>query len=496
MLKDVTDILTADEIEIEIDQDLFLDCYAHLLEPNEIDIEFVWGGRDSGKSQHVAQQLIKECLELDYFRCVLIKKTHESIKDSQWQTIKDIIEEWNLEEYFSFRSSPLEIECVNGNKFIARGCDNPVKLKSIRNPSHVWYEEGDQLTLQDFTTILTTLRSNYGKVKQFFVFNPELPKGLVDKKDFWLYKNWFSHTEEKNFTTTKTIKHKERELSITYRSTHTTYLDNPYCTDERIVYHESLKDENPAKYGPYTQGEWGTYSNEKPFFYSYNHSKHYFFTQYAPSKDYDFSIGFDFNANPTSAVLGQFNRHTLTWNIFDVIIADEANEYNVSPLAAVCIQIKEKYVDTGITPTYRLQVTGDASGKYGSADRQKAQTYYSTIARYLKLNESQIVVRDANLTHILSGDLINEAFNKLPKGHVNLCDVPDLEKDIKRSFPDKDKSLNEAKSKFGLHILDAWRYLMDLWFGHINGYWTSSTVEIQDNILSLKRRIESLKNAA
>ena len=209
-----------------------------------------------------------------------------------------------------------------------------------------------------------------------------------------------------------------------------------------------------------------------------------------------FPTGFDFNANPTSAVLGQFNRHTLTWNIFDVIIADEANEYNVSPLAAVCIQIKEKYVDTGITPTYRLQVTGDASGKYGSADRQKAQTYYSTIARYLKLNESQIVVRDANLTHILSGDLINEAFNKLPKGHVNLCDVPDLEKDIKRSFPDKDKSLNEAKSKFGLHILDAWRYLMDLWFGHINGYWTSSTVEIQDNILTFKRRIESLKNAA
>jgi phage terminase large subunit len=496
MLREITDILTADEIEIEIDQDLFLDCYAHLLEPNEIDIEFVWGGRDSGKSQHVAQQLIKECLELDYFRCVLIKKTHESIKDSQWQTIKDIIEEWNLEEYFSFRTSPLEIECVNGNKFIARGCDNPVKLKSIRNPSHVWYEEGDQLTLQDFTTILTTLRSNYGKVKQFFVFNPELPKGLVDKKDFWLYKNWFSHTEEKNFTTTKTIKHKERELSISYRSTHTTYLDNPYCTDERIVYHESLKDENPAKYGPYTQGEWGTYSNEKPFFYSYNHTKHYFFTKYAPSKDYDFSIGFDFNANPTSAVLGQFNRHTLTWNIFDIIIADEANEYNVSPLAAVCIQIKEKYVDTGLTPTYRIQVTGDASGKYGSADRQKAQTYYSTIARYLKLNESQIVVRDANLTHILSGDLINEAFNKLPKGHVNLCDVPDLEKDIKRSFPDKDKSLNEAKSKFGLHILDAWRYLMDLWFGHINGYWTSSTVEIQDNILSLKRRIETLKNAA
>ena len=492
---DLEDISTP-EIEIEIDEDLFLDCYHHLLEPKKIDIEFIWGGRDSGKSQHVAQQLIKESLELDYFRCVLIKKTHESIKDSQWQTLKDISEDWELDDYYHFTKSPLEIECRNENKFISRGCDNPGKLKSIRNPSHVWIEEGDQLSQDDFTTILTTLRNSNGRVKIYFVFNPELPKGIIDKKDFWLWKNWFSHTEEKNFTATKTIKHKGKEISITYRSTHTTYVDNPYCTDERIVFHESLKEQNPAKYGPYTLGNWGTYSNEKPFFYSYNNTKHYFFNQYQPNKDYNLCIGFDFNANPTSAVLGQFNRHTLTWNVFDVIIADEANEYNVSPLAAVCMQIKQKYIDTGLIPVYRIQVTGDASGKNGSADRQKAQTYYSTIARYLKLNESQLIVRDANLTHILSGDMINEVLNKLPAGHFNLFDVPELEKDIKRSFPDKDKSLNEAKSKFGLHILDAWRYLMDLWFGNISGYWTTDTTEINNNIISINRRIESLKNAA
>jgi hypothetical protein len=84
----------------------------------------------------------------------------------------------------------------------------------------------------------------------------------------------------------------------------------------------------------------------------------------------------------------------------------------------------------------------------------------------------------------------------LQKGHFTIFDIPELEKDIKRSFPDKDKSLNQAKKQFGLHVLDAWRYLMDLWFGHINEYYTDNIQDIQNNILSLKRRIETLKNAA
>ena len=496
MLREITDILSTDEVEIEIDQDLFLDCYYHLLEDNTIDIEFVWGGRDSGKSQHVAQQLEKECLELDYFRCVLIKKTHESIKDSQWQTIKDICEEWELDDYFRFVKNPLEIECVNGNKFISRGCDNPAKLKSIRNPSHVWIEEGDQLTQDDFTTILTTLRNSSGKVKIYFVFNPELPKGIIDKKDFWLWKNWFSHTEEKNFTATKTIQHKGKEISITYRSTHTTYVDNPYCTDERIVFHESLKEQNPAKYGPYTLGEWGTYSNEMPFFYSYNHTKHYSFAKYVIDSTCTLDIGFDFNIAPCVAIIGQYNRHRLTWNVFDVVMEDPTNKYGLSSLAAVCATIREKYIDTGMVPAYRIRVTGDASGKSGSADRQEAVTFYTTIMRSLKLYEGQIIIRNSNLAHIMSGDMINNVLHLLPKGHFTIFDIPELEKDIKKSFPDKDKSLNQAKKQFGLHVLDAWRYLMDLWFGHINEYYTDNIQDIQNNIISINRRIETLKNAA
>lgn len=91
--------------------------------------------------------LLRKCLFESYFRCVLIKKTFESIKDSQWQMLKDIADKWGVLDDFEFKVAPLEIVCKNKqhNSFIARGCDKPEKLKSIANPSHAWYEEGLRL---------------------------------------------------------------------------------------------------------------------------------------------------------------------------------------------------------------------------------------------------------------------------------------------------------------------------------------------------------------
>ncbi len=117
------------DIQIDIDPNLFLDCYKPLLK-SDADIHFLWGGRDSGKSYFIAQKLIVDCLKNRYFRCIMVKKTYESIKDSQFQTIKDLVYKWKLEDLFTFNKSPLEITCVNGNTFIARGCDMPERLKS------------------------------------------------------------------------------------------------------------------------------------------------------------------------------------------------------------------------------------------------------------------------------------------------------------------------------------------------------------------------------
>lgn len=137
--------------EIEISDEVFLPVYRHLVDTaDQYDIDFLYGGRDSGKSRQIAQQLVLDCLGLDYFRCVLIRNVKETVKDSQWQLIKDVVDEWGMSDLFTFTTSPLSIRCKNGNTFLARGCDDTAKLKSITEPSHCWIEEGNQIGETDF----------------------------------------------------------------------------------------------------------------------------------------------------------------------------------------------------------------------------------------------------------------------------------------------------------------------------------------------------------
>ena len=242
---------------IRIPKTKFLDVYHHLLEPEPvIDIDFLYGGRDSGKSRFIASKLILDCLSLPYFRCILTRKVKDTIKDSQWQLIKDITEEWGLDHLFKFNKSPLEIHCVNGNKFICRGLDEPAKIKSVSNPSHCWVEEGNQIDNVDFVTILTSLRYNDGNVKTWFSFNPECD---VNYTDFWLYQEWFEHTESLSWVWNKSIDVDGEIITYNVRATHSTYRNNPYCSIQRKALYESYKKSknNAYWYQTYTLGLWG-----------------------------------------------------------------------------------------------------------------------------------------------------------------------------------------------------------------------------------------------
>ena len=99
-----------------------------------------YGGRGSSKSVFAAKKLVFRCLSEKFFRCILVRNTYATIKDSSYQTIKDIIYEFGLEELFDFKIQPLEIHCKNGNFFIARGCDDATKIKSVKDAPTVWYE--------------------------------------------------------------------------------------------------------------------------------------------------------------------------------------------------------------------------------------------------------------------------------------------------------------------------------------------------------------------
>lgn len=362
-------------IEIEIDEDIILPCYRHFID-STADINFVWGGRDGGKSYGIAQTLLIESLNPGYFRCILIKKTHESIKDSQWQLLKDIATDWGIDHLFTFKTSPLEIICKhNGNKFIARGCDKPEKMKSISNPSHAWFEEGNQLTLQDYIVSSTTLRSNNGKVKQWFSFNPE-PDG--DYTNYWLFKTYFAHHTDNysfNDNITTTLPDGSKHV-ITYTSTHTTYHDNPYCTAERRARLESLKAIDPFYYQVFTLGQWGNISNDSPWAVAFSYDNHV--GRPVLSREHEVYLSFDFNRNPACcSVIQHYNGKV---RVLETI------KKKGSGTDSICRYVLEHYSNC------LYIVTGDYSGNTASSLFEEEITNYTVIQNTLGLADGQIQI--------------------------------------------------------------------------------------------------------
>lgn len=362
-------------IEVEIDEEVFLPCYRHLIE-STADLNFIWGGRDSGKSHFIAQKLIVDCLNLPYFRCLLVKKTYESIKDSQWQLIKDICEEWGISHLFDFKSSPLQIICANGNKFMGRGCDKVGKIKSISNPSHAWIEEGNQLTHQDYIVLSTTLRSNKGSVQQWFSFNPEADG---DYTKYWLYTTYFSnHTGNFNFSDKITSILPDGEIqTLTYTSTHTTYQNNPYCSAQRKASLESLKVIDPFYYNCFTLGQWGNLTNNTPWAYAFKADEH--IGRPELNRKYEVYLSFDFNRSPACCSVIQ--------HYGGKIRVLETIKLQNSGTDAICNYVLMHY------PGCLYIVTGDYSGNTASSLFDEKISNYTVIQRILNLSDGQIQIK-------------------------------------------------------------------------------------------------------
>lgn len=245
------------EINITISKDRFLPIYQPLILSDEVfDIDFLYGGRDSGKSRHIAMQLIVECLRPLVFRCLLIRKVLNTVRDSQYSLIESIVEEWGIKHLFKFNSSRLEIKCINGNGFFGRGLDDVGRIKSFNNPSCAWLEEMNQITSEDFVVVLTSLRNNFVNVKTWCSFNPECDMSYTE---FWLWQEYFMHTEDYNFTWVKKIEVDDEIIEFKVRATHSTYRNNPYCKPQRKALLESYKISKNSEYWfqVYTMGLWG-----------------------------------------------------------------------------------------------------------------------------------------------------------------------------------------------------------------------------------------------
>lgn len=318
-----------------------------------------YGGRGSSKSDFAVKKLIYRCLTEDYFRYILVRKTYNTIKDSSYQTLKDVIIDLGLAELFEFKVQPLEIVCKNGNKFIARGCDDPTKLKSVKDPTGVWWEE-DVPEENDFITITTSVRTKKADyLQEIFTINPEVEGNY---EDHWFWKWFFKDKIGNSFSSKVTIKIDENTSEeVTYTTHHSTYKHNRWIPKSFIAFLMDLKEKNPYYYTVYCLGLWGNRQTGGLFYKCFNRSRQVIDVRSVPGfegkKPYNPDIAihasFDFNVNPFVTLRLWQIIGKKAYNIDEICLP-----YPRNTTLAACQEFKRLY------PGHRagLFIYGDPSG--------------------------------------------------------------------------------------------------------------------------------------
>lgn len=358
----------------------------------------MYGGRGSSKSDFAAKKLIFRCLSEDYFKCVLIRNSYNSIKESSYEQLKETIIDLGLEELFEFKIQPLEINCkINNNRFIARGCDDTSKLKSLKDFSCVWYEE-DKISEDDFITITTSIRTSKATyLQEVFTINPEVEGNF---QDHWFYKTFFyNNMDEKSFRTSTEIDLGDRKHILSVTVHHSTYRDNRWVPDSFIAYLINMKTNNPYYYTVFCEGEWGNKVIGGLAYRSFIRAKHTSMLKYDP--ELSLHISFDFNRKPyVSMSILQINDKEI--KCIDII----AGRYPDNTTSAVCREFKRRYQhhNTG------LFIYGDPSGKNEDTRSEEGHNDYSVIEMELSMYNPSMRVASKHPAIIPRVNFINDIF--------------------------------------------------------------------------------------
>ena len=119
------------------------------IEPNKTYI--FEGGRGGLKSSYVSLKVVELLKNNPTMHACVLRKVGGTLKDSVFSQIKWAIHALGLDDEFQCKANPIEIVYKKTGQIIYfRGCDDPIKLKSIKPPfgyiGILWIEERDQLS--------------------------------------------------------------------------------------------------------------------------------------------------------------------------------------------------------------------------------------------------------------------------------------------------------------------------------------------------------------
>jgi phage terminase large subunit len=419
--------------------DIFFDLWNDLSK-----ILLLYGGFGSGKSVFIVDMLLNKCLNDEYFRCFFGRKTFEAVRSSVFQTITDRIEERGLQGQFIYSkadNSSMIIKCRgNGNYFHPFGSDNADKLKSVKDPSHIFAEEMDQFTLADFGVLISRLRTEKAPTQFIGAFNT-----TKVKEGHWIKTTFFGSTQFSEYTITKRF---------------CNYTDNYFINQKE--YEQTLwisSGFNEQKFREYAGGDWGADEKDNTVIYAFRSksisNRKPGYCHVVSGLEVDASlpvyISFDFNVSPCTAIICQHSA-ARDW----ISIIDEIRLTN-SDIYEVCERIKVMW------PNAFIYVTGDASGKNRSAMTRGSKNFYKIIKAELSLPTTRFRIPGANPSIKNSRVLSNSILAKHPAILIDeRCKY--LIEDLQNVTVDENGDIEKGKDAYRSHLLDCLRYYFNSFF--------------------------------
>lgn len=278
-------------IQLNINKNVFLPCYQPYIRDYSCRYNVLYGGRGSGKTQFVMDKLLIKGLT-EKRTILLMRKVYRKCKDSVWAELKFALDRLKVRKYFDLYEGEYRAVCrLNGTVFKCEGLDEAEKIKGFSEVSDCLLEEGTEFTLEDFELIDGTIRSvKYNLQLQLYVlFNP------VSKQN-WVFKRFGFDT---GIVPDNTFILK------------TTYLDNPYLSQDYIARMEQMKLINPTRYKIEAEGLF--VSLDKLIFQNYT-VEEFDYTQI--HGQLLVGMDFGFQADPSVIVASLLNEEDKTIHIF------------------------------------------------------------------------------------------------------------------------------------------------------------------------------------
>ena len=236
----------------------------------------LYGGRNSSKTHSVIQWLLRT-LWNEKANAIWYRKHSADLLDKAYEPIKNIAANMDIDSALDFRFSNFRREIVfpKDNKLLFDFVDEKGKSKGISNIRYIIIDEIDQISLTEFSTIVTSFRGD-DRIRFIFLFNP------VSEKH-WLKKTFFDN-----------LKNEPTHYSNYTKAFHYTIEDNKFATAMDYINLDALKSSDMNAYRVNRLGLWGTISVDDPYYDAFNYNEHVvedkipFFTGYPLYLFWDF----------------------------------------------------------------------------------------------------------------------------------------------------------------------------------------------------------------